>query len=243
MSQIGVVDLAQFATLDGLAYTGTGRNLKTWWNFEDFLVATAPYGIWGTAIGGTGSVYGVPVDSISSRPGQMYIATAAIADYASLYTGGVFRDEWRFGAGVFTFETEIYIGILSTAIEEYQLCFGFGDTNNADQVDGVYFRYDRTANVNWLLCAANNSTRTATASSVAVAAASWVRLKIVVNATGTSASFYINGAYAGAVTTNIPTAGGRELGAIHASVKSAGATGRYFAVDWTWLHVDLTASR
>jgi hypothetical protein len=41
--------------------------------------------------------------------------------------------------------------------------------------------------------------------STAVTAGSWVTLKYIVNAAGTSITFYVNGASVGTITTNIPT--------------------------------------
>jgi hypothetical protein len=74
-------------------------------------------------------------------------------------------------------------------------------------------------------------------------AATWTRLKIVVNSLASSVEFFINGVSVGANITNIPSGAGRALGALMLTVKSVGLTTRDFYVDWIWLHIDLSVSR
>ena len=222
------------------------RNLKTHSIFSDFNSPASPWdGFWHSIVGGAGaSVYPYTAVTYPGRIGYLvYNTGTTAAGYALTTSFGYAGQYWGvvFGTAQWTFETDIYIDQLSTAAEEYSLNIGFGDVPNANQVDGVYFRYDRLTSTNWLACTANNSVRTSTDTGIAVNASGWVRLKIVVNYAGTRADFYCNSVLVATNILNIPTA--RSTGIISAIVKSAGLTNVYFMQDWIWLHYDLTASR
>ncbi len=250
------------ATLANPSFTGTvksagplelgplGRNLKTWWAFEDF---TARIGAvlnepWFVSVSGT-AAYGVPIVSTALRPGIFGFETGSTnAGIASLSTGGTDSGiQFLFGAGTYTLEADIYLEYLSTATETYTLRFGFGDVYNAIPVDGAYFRYTDvgggTPTPNWYKCTISNTSGTATDTGVAAVAAAWTRLKVVVNAAGTSVEYFINGVSVGVMTNTIPTGTGRQTGAVVHIIKSAGTTTRIVQIDWIWLHIDLTTSR
>ncbi len=224
----------------------TARNLKTNSVFCDFNGPASPWdGIFHNIVIGAGaSVYPYTALTYPGRVGYLMYNTGTTAGGYALTTAfGYTGQYWGvvFGSAQWTFETDLYIDLLSTVVEEYSINVGFGDTPNADQVDGAYFRYDRLTSVNWLACTANNSARTVTDTGVAVGALSWVRLKVVVNYAGTQADFYINGTLVASNVLNIPTA--RATSVIAAIVKSAGLTNRYMMDDWIWIHYDLTAGR
>jgi hypothetical protein len=244
--QVGVMSRC-CKSLDGLAYSQFGRNLKTWWNFDDFIggtYTTQMNGVWNGVVSGAGSAL---VDTLGTalRPGIIQFSTGTSnVGYALYYTGRGTYQPIIFGEGVYIFETEIYIPTLSAVAEEYILRVGFGDTiTGVDFVDGAYFEYDRLINVNWLCATANNSARTKADSGVAVGAAAWIRLKVVVNAAGTSVAFYINGTLVATNVLNIPTGAGRGTAHNLTIVKSAGVTARTFQLDWAWLHIDLAVTR
>lgn len=240
MGQVGIFGSYQ------IFYAEPSPNLRTTSNFEDFICYDAgnTQGIYSMLNGGVGAGCNLRPGE-AARPGQVLFDTGTTAaGYAYLLAFGAGANVAAlFGAGVWTWEGEIYIPTLSTAAEEFQLRFGWGDSAGADHTDGVYFQYLRTTSVNWLCCCANNSVRTKTDSGVAVAAASWLKLKIIVNAAGTAAMFYVNGTLVATVTTNIPTAAGRESALLQIILKSVGVTNRTFIMDWSFVRFDLTASR
>jgi len=245
MAQVGVLSLCQFGSLDGLSYSNAGRNLKTWWNFEDFLEA-APLqsGLWTHNAAGAGAVLqGSPGENI--RPGQVTGSSGTTAaGRAGIYASSYLANGILFGSGEYTFEADFLLPVLSTAIEEFTTTLGFGETTAADQVDGAYFYYDRAlAGVNWRLKTANNSARTDTDSTIVVVAGAWTRFKIIVNAAGTLVSYYINNVLVGTNNANIPTGAGRQTAAIVNILKSVGITARSWTIDWAWLHIDLTTTR
>ena len=246
MPQAGLISQYQFLSFDGGAYTNQGRNLKTWWDFEDFLEATGGnFGQWiSTIVGAGASVADVAATAI--RPGILSLQTGTtITGKAAIYAAGYSGTaSILFGAGQYTFETDIYIPVLSTVGEEYIIRIGFGDTTGGDFVDGAYFEYDRLGSgANWFKCSASNNTRSKVDTTEPVVAGAWIRLKIVVASGGASIQYFIGGSSYGIVTTNIPTGAGRETGLIMMMIKSAGTTSRLMNIDWIWLHFDLTASR
>lgn len=150
---------------------------------------------------------------------------------------------FAFGGGAWYLEGDIKTtSILSNATDTYQIIYGFADTNSAaNQVDGVFFLYDSegistgsAVSGNWQLVTSANSIRTFTTSSVAVAINTWYRLRIEINAAGTSASFYINDTLAGTITTNIPTGSSRVTGYLCMIIKSAGTNSRSMDHDWSY---------
>jgi hypothetical protein len=227
-----------------------GRNLKTWWNFEDFMgpANSGAYvnpGIWQVIAAGTASSSS-DIDGLALRPGILELSTGTTnSGSASIITGSNSYSHIMFSAGIYTIESDIYIPILSTAAEQYTLRFGFGQSASGDEVDGAYFEYTDvgggTPTPNWYKCTANAATRTKTVTTVAVVAGAWTRLKVVVNAAGTSVEYFINGTSVGVLTTNIPTT--RVTGNVFSTVKAAGTTARTIDIDWVWLHIDLTTSR
>ena len=242
--QVGILSNNQWpAPFDGSMYSNSGRNLKTWWNFEDFVggLAGANIEIWKGFNSGAASAF-VDVAGQSARPGIVQGDTGTTTTgYAGMYAGFSTVSSVLFGAGIYTIEADIYLPTLSTVAEEYIFRFGFGDAFSADFVDGAYFEYDRLTNVNWQFCNASNSARTKQDTGFIVAAGSWIRLKIVAEIN--LARFYISNYYIGASSGNFPTGAGRNTSPMFQIVKSAGTTTRSFQVDWAWLHIDLTASR
>lgn len=160
--------------------------------------------------------------------------------YAGIIQG---LDAMRLGAATVTFESVVQMPDLATAGEDFNLHVGLGDLSSQSvQGDGFYFEYDRSTNVNWLICTANNGTVTRTDSTIAVAADVNVKLRATVYGT-TAVKYWINDAYVGQVTTNIPSGAGRVCGMIAAIVKTAGTTSRELWMDYYYLNAVFNTSR
>jgi hypothetical protein len=110
------------------------------------------------------------------------------------------------GGGVITINFVLNIVALSVANPRYILRFGFGDTENADQANGVYFEYSDNINSGkWVYKTAAASVRTTSNSSTAVGTG-YHNFQIIINAVANSINFAIDGISLGpAITTNIPT--------------------------------------
>ncbi len=218
-----------------------GRNLKAWWNFEDFIGSGTQFGgLWYPSVSGADAAVSDSVPT-SLRPGICSLTTgttnAGIARIGMAYN---MAQRMVLGAGVYTIEADINITTLSTATEAYTLRFGFMNSGAVLPTEGVYFQYSNTGSTpNWYKSAAQDTTYTDTDTTI-VAATGWTRLKLVVNAAATSVEYFINGVSAGVVTTNISIA---AICPMYTIIKSAGTTARLFYIDWAWLHVDLAVSR
>jgi hypothetical protein len=128
---------------------------------------------------------------------------------------------------------------------------GFFDTyTTVNQIDGAYFLYDEggvstgsAASANWQLVTTSNSVRTFTTSSTAVAIGAYVRLKIQINAAGTSVDFFVDGANIGTISTNIPTVSARVTGFGELLIKSIGTTAVTCDTDYMWANCIFTTPR
>jgi hypothetical protein len=198
---------------------------------------------WQPRVSGGSVAISTNAAATAGRPGVWDIATGGgTTDWASITLGDfAVGAHILLGGGTWALEAVLYLPNLSDAGQEYDCRFGFGDLQGGDHANGVYFEYDRSLRTNWSICAANASTYTRTDSAVAVAAATWVKLRIEINAAGTSAEFFINGTSVGTVSTNIPTAN-RVYPILH-FVKSAGGTTRRVFVDCLDVHHVLTTAR
>ena len=200
---------------------------------EDWrATAIAGDNAWTSTVSGTGAASTIVTTNMTSNNfGIVQHTTGTTATGRAAHSLGVTAG--FFGGGIATFESLIYIPTLADATQDYRIRLGYGDTvDGTDQVDGVYFEYDRGVSANWRLKTANNSSRTVTDSGVAVAAGAWLKLGWVVNAGGTSVAYYINGTNVGTVVATIPVAVARVCGPFIIISKIAGTTARTLLVDY-----------
>lgn len=198
---------------------------------------------------GTGASTSGANTGIANRPGAVTSSTGATATGRSGISSSL--ASFFFGGGTWVYETAVKIATLSDGTNRYQLMIGFVDNfSSANQIDAVYFLYDEggvttgsAASANWQIVTSNSSTRTFTTTSTAVAAASWITLRIEVNAAGTRADFFINGSNVGNTTTNIPSSAGRECGFGWGIMKSIGTTARTVSVDYLMVQNIFTTPR
>ncbi len=186
----------------------------------------------------------------STHPGAVQLETGTTTTgYASIWPGSSTLHTVTFGGGQWTQEFLIRIPTLSTAGERFTTRVGFFVNNNAggtgDATEGVYLRQvDNVNSGNIQLIARDNSSETATNTSVNFTANTWQRVTIVVNAAGTSAEFFLNGSSIGTVGTTIPVTAGRGTGIFACSVtKSAGTTERTVQLDYLQVEYIPTATR
>lgn len=155
------------------------------------------------------------------------ISAATVGTFTAQHPGNV-----RFVSST-TPNSGVYIGsntiqLLLSGGEVYEAVFrletltlstfrlGFLDTTtSADAVDGVYVEVDSTGVATGKT--SNNSTRSTTATTLTLTATTWYRLRIVVNSTSLATFTIYDDAgaelWTNTLTTNIPTASGRETGA------------------------------
>jgi hypothetical protein len=97
--------------------------------------------------------------------------------------------------------------------------------------------------VYWICGAINDSTPTNETTAVTVAEDTWVKLKIVINAAGTSIGFYIDGELKETITTNLPEPGVDSLAIGMGIKKTAGSTSRTAECDYYWHAITFTTGR
>lgn len=164
-------------------------------------------------------------------PGMARIDTFTSATSApSLYLGG---NSATFGSASFSVEAQIQFSALSTVVEEYSARIGMHNSLSATSpTNGIWFEYDRLTSTNWICKCKADGVETATTTSTAVVATTFLKLKIEINAAGTSVVFKVNDATVATITTNIPVGGTRYVWPNMQMVKSAGTTSRYMNTDW-----------
>lgn len=151
---------------------------------------------------------------------------------------------FRLGSGIWWNEWRLYLDNLSDGTETYTFYGGFLDVVSGDATDGVYFRYTHSVNGGRFeaICR-NNSTETAVDTGITVAATTQYRMRIEINAAGTSVVFKIDGSSVATITTNIPTATSRTTGPLLNMLKSAGTTNRLARIDYWDVITFLTTAR
>ena len=207
---------------------------------------------WTTGSTGTGSVIATQQTSIatadSNRWGIINMTAGTVATgYSVTHLGQV---SVKFSGGETIFEASIKTPAIVAATSDYYMRIGFHDAITQTVVtDGVYFEWHAdSASQGWRGAAANNSNGTTnksyTSASSAIAASTWYRLRCVINATGTSATFYIDGTQLGsAITTNIPTASGRQAGPNLLIGSYGTAAAKVMAVDFYYMKKSFSPSR
>lgn len=203
--------------------------------YEDWLTDGTGQLRWlGTPVGaGATNSTGTAVAS-AGHPGILELATGTTTTGQSArYLGGVATGAaiagFTVGAGTWTQEWLVRVEDLSDGTDRYNFDMGMYDAETL-AVNSIRFRYSDNLNAgNWTAETISASTTTATDSGVAVAADTWYKLRIDVNAAGTSVTFYVNGVLVATHSTNIPSV----LVAPRARmIKSLGTNSRVGYVDY-----------
>lgn len=197
---------------DWIHNSGTG---KMGWTVGAGTGSTSPTQLTGTGI----------ATADSNRMGliQFNVGTSA-AGHSTIYLN---NNHYRFGGGEMILEASVKTAAVVGAGNDYRFRVGFTDAiTNAFPTDGAYFEWSAdSGSQGWKGVTANNATYSYTSYSSAVTASTWYRLRIVVNADGSSAVFSINGTTLGTLTTNIPKASGREFGITCAALNYGAPSG------------------
>jgi hypothetical protein len=169
------------------------------------ILTTGDYGI--SAATGGGSVDLSSTAGLAQHPGIATIKSAATAN-----TGGWIGSE---STAILLSGGESYEAIFNIAtLVTPTIRMGFLDSvSSTDAVDGVYIEIPSSGNA--VGKTANNSTRSTTGTNVALSTGTWYRARIDVNSDATQVDFYIFSdagvqLWHDSLTTNIPTATGRE---------------------------------
>jgi hypothetical protein len=196
---------------------------------------------WLTNSTGTGA--GTSQTTTAARPGIFVVTTGTTttgeANYN--YTGltQTNNGNFIFGGGPFVWTGAFNVVQLANVTDDFSYYCGmhdgweFGGPSN-----GVYFQYIRANSTNWQIVANNSGTATTTSSSIAVTTG-WHKLVMV--ATTSSVTYYVDGVSAGSISTNIPTGAFNLCG--HKLVKTAGTTSVTCQQDYFEFQQTLTTAR
>jgi len=244
----------KFPTVDAvnaLSFIDKGKRMVSF--FTDFLTNATLDGAQSFASGGSlGLIVGAQIPNRTNQQGVAFFQTNTVAtNYINYCSSSGVAQLW-FGGGAWNYEALININTLSTALERYRMIFGFGSViSNSAEADGVFITYDEggtangtAASANWQCVTVANSVRTLTTSTTAVTASAWNKLRIEINAAGTSVTFYVNGVSIATHTTNIPLASNSRYVLMKTGLaKTIGTTTRGFYCDYIGYENILTTAR
>lgn len=203
----------------------------------DFLSAATAgnYPFVGAAIS-TGTVAANTTNMTGNRPGVVRMTSSTTANSGYRWTTDVAPIRLK-GDEVFV----ATIAPINFAITTMRCGFLDG-TSSTDMVDGVYFEYTTTGAL--VLKTATNNTRTTSATITTLSLNTWYKLKIIVNSNATSVLgevYDASGVFIASttITTNIPTAAGRETGAGVVVTQSGTAAIAMLDLDFLFLRFNL----
>jgi hypothetical protein len=191
--------------------SGTGASSQQSTSTYGFNATEKAFGVWN-------------LDTGTNSAGRANINLGTAGILFGLYD---LYQKWRVG-----------VNVLSDATNRYGVRIGFiNSTTNTEPTNGAYFEYDNATSPNWRICTANNSTRTKTTTTVAVQATSFDRLWIYIPPDASRVDYYINENFVGTITTNIPTASGRNTGVGATIFKTIGSTQRDLFIDYFYMRM------
>jgi hypothetical protein len=188
---------------------------------------------WASLTSGTGAAITFNQSGADDNPGLVTFGTGS-TNAGRAGVGSANTDAFVFGTRPHVFSTALaLVTNLSTATERYRMEVGFIDSLTGAITYGAYFTYSDDVNGgNWLCACSNGTGSTTVDSTVSVAAATWYRLEIEVNAAGTSVVFKIDGTTRATITTDIPTTTSQRLGIAVQQRKTVGTSTRQSRCDY-----------
>jgi hypothetical protein len=239
-------------TFDGTNYfvtdSGTLQNQDGFFIKDDFIYdGENNTRVWPWGCGGNGTAATVVATTpVSGHPGIISLNAGTDINGESSMNRGQGAGNVILGDGSHELNFVVRVPTLSTVTDEFDFWFGLGDgLENFTSHPGnncVAFQYSRLTSTNWQgITKSGGSSTTASGGSNVAVTTGWANFKIIINAAGTSATFYVNGVNIGTSTTNIPTTNPIYLG--FSIKKSLGITSSNSLVDYVdWNHV-LTTPR
>lgn len=190
------------------------------------------------AVTGTGSATRTYTGE-ADAPGIARVENGTTVDsgLASLYTGqdsslqniliggGAYSLTWRFRVGP----------AISDGTNTYALNMGFSDEHtatSASEASGVGIRYTHSVSANFVAYSLDDASTSTVTSGVALTANTWHTGRIEVNAAASSITYFVDDTSLGAaITTNIPTEAGEEMGLRFSIERTLGSTEQTLDID------------
>jgi hypothetical protein len=204
---------------------------------DNFVATTASGNLGWTILTNSGAVGTTASIGDGSTMGLVRLETSTSATSAPTITLGS-GATIVLGVNSLSIEFRMKVGALSTGAEEFIFRGGLSSsTTSAAPTNCVIFEYDRATSGNfWRIRCKTGASDTATVTASAVNT-NWNSFKININATGTSAEFFINGVSVGTISTNIPTTTSSLTSPCFQMIKTVGTTTRLSYIDWFYLRM------
>lgn len=222
-----------------------------WEEYNDLIInaeGAASSGAASTVIGGDFTTYASTAGSVTftngavGHPGICNLTTSTgtatsvgviktptpTASVAQIYIGG----------GELIYETLAELTALHDGTNTGYFRFGFMDEISGAPLNGIIAQCGTSAD-NWTLFCNNNGASTSS-TGISLATTGWHHIKIVVNASGTSATLYVDGDLEATVASGLPSAGmsyGAQL------QKTAGTTAISMNIDLFHVHQIFSTAR
>ena len=233
------------------------RGIQYFTDFENTATSTPNFTQFTSGAGASvlRSVASIPNQTSNQIGFCQYQTGTTATGYATHINEGQVGRQFCFGGGAWVFETFINVEVLSDATNRFRFVTGFGGhPTNASDGNAAIFTYDEggtqngtIASPNWQCVTSVSDVRTLTTTTTAVSGNTWTKLRIEVNAAGTSATFYINSTLVATHTTNIPTfisaSNNRGFNVKQSILKSIGTTNRSVFCDYLGYENRLTTIR
>lgn len=199
--------------------------------FSDFYGAGAlPF----TAMNaGSGSTISWTDNGNADHPGLANLSTGTTSTgRAAVGTNN--QNAFVFGTRTHVFESVVLTTAnLSSATQTYYVEAGFFDSLTGGVSYGAYFTYtDGVNSGKWLCNCSDGLGSTSTDSGITVAASTYYRLRVEVNAAASSVLFLIDNSIVATITANIPNGTSNRLGLAVNIRKTVGATAREVRADY-----------
>jgi hypothetical protein len=251
------VRAAQNNTIGGVAWTGADSSLASNWAVNGFhevdetmmraSVASNPGLFQGSKYTGTGSWQGAVESDVNYIQGST--ATTATGVASAIYGGIGINVLYVPSSNWFIYTTRVRIPTLNDGTQKFYVNMGvLAATPAAAISEGVGFLYDldgittgSSASANWQTYSVNASTRTFNQNytGVAVAANTWVKLKVIFNSS--TAYYYVDNVLIATHTSNIPA--GDNIAPCHAIIKTAGIVARTYQIDYSTIDIKYSTPR
>jgi hypothetical protein len=204
---------------------------------DDFVNGVLAGAGWTTSVSGGGASLAqvAPPSGATGRNTVAGVVSLNTGTSTSGRAGGILgANLLRFENGTYTLWTRAMVPVLANGVDRFVFRVGFTDSNsNTDAADGAYFEYDQSISPNWRCKTATANVRTTFTTAVPIVATEWVDLKVVVSSQP-DAKFYINDVLVTSITSNIPSAAGRETSVGFVNYKTLGGTARQVYLDYTF---------
>jgi hypothetical protein len=188
----------------------------------------------------TGSVTYGSTGSGAYQSLATFTTSANLAGRASLGSSTI--SSVVFGSGNMVFTTYVRLTQLSVTGQAFWIRAGFYDSLDSTVADGCWFEYTDTANSGKWTCEAKAASAGLGQidSGITVAANTWYKLTISVNAAGTRADFFINDTNVHQATSNIPSGTPQSTGFGVTLRKLSGTTAVTAQSDYIGLTLEMT---